>query len=213
MTDKQPADKPRKVSPPKVIREATKVPRKKAPPRKTHTKAGPPLEVRVAVADRRAKAYAMKLAGANDVDIGRALTRQGHQGRAPIPHGYDGDMEDAALAAVVRSDLVRAMQDRYSDIHAKVASHREIMVERHYRALAMLWPSMLTGNTKAHMAALGHMRAIAKLAGLDEPTRLAIGSDDPDVIAAYGKIMAVLAEKAAEQAGVDAADMQTRGEG
>lgn len=192
-----------KASPRRALKGA-KAPRKKAAPRGHRVVGGgTPLEVQIAVTERRRRAWEMKLAGADDVTIGRALTRQGAAGRAATPHGYDNDMDDKHLADVVRADLRQAQDDRRDGTHAITAKHREIMVLRHYRALSSLWPAMNRGDTKAHAAGLGHMRAISKLAGLDEPTRVAISGDDPDVIAAYTAIMDRLrAEAEADDAGM-----------
>lgn len=188
----------RPVSPVKIqaaVRRATKkaaaAPKDKRKTKPGQRNLGPSLEVQAAVLVRRNQAMGLLLAGHNYVQIGRALTRP------DTAEGYDPNMDDADLAAVVRSDIKRVMDATRVDLYDKVSTHRRMMTDRHYYLLSKVWPAAEKNDHDAIHDAQSLMAAIIRLNGLNEPARVAVGPDTPAVVAAYQAIVELARREAA----------------
>lgn len=145
---------------------------------------GTPKRVMIAVADRRAKAIDLYLSGVDPIAIGRTLSRQ-----KGTPYGYDEEAADHSLGATVSKDITRAMEDRARDSDTDVRLLRRELTATHRRILAALMQRVLSADPAAAAAAATHLTRIARLNGVDEPTRVAVTSSDPAVRAAVDEIM------------------------
>lgn len=161
---------------------------------KPGSKTGTPSRVMAAVAARRARAWELWMSGVDPVTIGRTLTRPVPPSSGGTPEGYDGTLDDEALASRVRVDLHRAQQDRTTDGGRTMTPRewREYLTAYHMRMLAALAPKVLRGEPRAAEVATKVAERIAKLQGADKPQRIEVSSGDPVVAEAVAQIMGIV---------------------
>lgn len=109
---------------------------------------------RAATAERRAKAIAMKLAGATYEQIATAL-------------GYAG--RGAAC-----TDVARALEQSLAEVHRDGEVLRHELVLQLERVKQAMWPAMIKGDAKAAEVVIRAVDRIAKLTGADAPTRVEV---------------------------------------
>jgi hypothetical protein len=115
-------------------------------------------EVQTEVAERRAKAVQLRIAGASLDEIAAALH-------------YGGSSAESRRAAVSK-DLRRAYEAAQATQAASAAEWRELELARLDRIQRGVWAQAIAGDTKAVRAVLLVMDRRARLLGLDAPTRI-----------------------------------------
>ncbi|MFJ5814983.1 hypothetical protein ACIQGT_13945 [Streptomyces sp. NPDC093108] len=112
---------------------------------------------RAQVAERRAKAIQMVLAGLDYETIADRL-------------GY-------ASRGAAHTDVSRALAANLADLGEEAGTLREVQARRYHRLLTAVWPKALKGDLKAVEAAARLTDRVVKLYGLAEPDRV-----DVDVV-------------------------------
>jgi hypothetical protein len=112
---------------------------------------------RAQVAERRAKAIAMVLAG---VDYETIADRLGYASRG-----------------AAHTDVDRALAAYLTDLKTEAGQLRETQAMRYQRLLAAVWPKALKGDLKAAETAARLVDRIVKLWGLAAPDRLDVNVD------------------------------------
>lgn len=139
---------------------------------------------RAAVAERRARAIDLRLAGVDMVTIGRTL----HYGRwsgdgTPDENGVQvwGEQvsSDDSIARMVRQDIDRGFQDRRRHLHDSAEEHVRQSVERLDRLRAALWGKALQGSVPAVRECARIEAQLAHLNGWNKPVRHEV--DLPDM--------------------------------
>lgn len=140
---------------------------------------------RAAVAERRAKAIDLRLAGVDMVTIGRTLhygrwtedgSRVDDEGR---PVWGEQVSSDDSIARMVRQDIDRGFQDRRRHLHDSADEHIRQSVERLDRLRAALWGKALQGSVPAVRECARIEAQLAHLNGWNKPVRHEV--DLPDV--------------------------------
>lgn len=122
-------------------------------------------EVQTEVAERRARAVQLRIAGASLDEIAAALS-------------YGGSSAESRRAAVSK-DLRRAWESAREAQAVSAVELRELELARLDRIQRGVWAHAVAGDTKAVRAVLGVMDRRARLLGLDAPTRLEGALDVP----------------------------------
>jgi hypothetical protein len=141
---------------------------------------------RAQVAERRAKAIAMVLAG---VDYETIADRLGYASRG-----------------AAHTDVDRALAANLTDLETSAGSLREVQFMRYQRLLAAVWPKALKGDLKAVEGAARLVDRIVKLWGLAEPERLDLNVDAQSL---GDEILALLREQTSDgdEGDEDASDL------
>ncbi|PRY35375.1 hypothetical protein [Umezawaea tangerina] len=120
-------------------------------------------EVQTQVAERRARAVQLRIAGASLDEIASALQ-------------YGGSTPESRRAAVSK-DLSRAFEAAKDDERASSEMWRQLELARLDRLQRGLWPRAVTGDTQSVRALLTLMDRRAKYLGLDAPEKADNSSD------------------------------------
>ncbi|GAA1281338.1 hypothetical protein [Saccharothrix xinjiangensis] len=148
-------------------------------------------EVQTEVAERRARAVQLRIAGASLDEIAAALN-------------YGGSSTESRRAAVSK-DLKRAWEAAREAQAASAVELRELELARLDRIQRGVWPMAVAGDTKAVRAVLGVMDRRARLLGLDAPTRLEGPLDAPVPVEFMGLVEAARTRAQAERLALEAA--------
>lgn len=136
--------------------------------------ARPTVEQAAQIAERRTKVYELRIAGVDDVTIGRQLTSD------KVPGGYSPKLSDDAIANAVRQDVSRgfkARQRRVDTVAGDLAELIEQRLERLFRAAA---PQAYGGSAPHILAAVRVLDRLARLRGTDAPLQLDLTVTDEE---------------------------------
>lgn len=122
-------------------------------------------EVQTEVAERRAKAVQLRIAGASLDEIGQAL-------------GYGGSTVESRRAAVCK-DLKRAFEAAKDEEQATVTEWRELELTRLDRLQRGLWSAAIGGDVQAARAVLQLMERRARyIPGLEAPVKTEVSGSE-----------------------------------
>ena len=144
------------------------------------------------VSKRRADAIELRLAGVDNVTIGRKLSADPNQNSDGVayPYGYgrerydrgDDPHDDGALARLVSDDLNDVLRDRANRINEGYEQLKAVQEARIERMFIPVYQKALKGDLGAVDRAVRLMERQARLHGLDAPTRTELAGPDQGAI-------------------------------
>lgn len=158
--------------------------------------AGTPRAKKAVVAERRARAIELRLAGVDLVSVGRQL----HYGKWEKDGSTDGDdgkpdfgeqiTSDVTLAALVSKDVGRGLADRRRHLDTSAGEYVTQSTERLERLRAAAWGKAMLGSV-AHVRECVRIEAqLAQLHGWNKPIKHSL--DLPGAQAAVDQAVAEL---------------------
>ena len=151
--------------------------------------ARPTKAQRAAIAQRRADAIELQLAGVDWLTIGRKLAADPriNSDRIAYPQGYGADLyakgkeppEDAALIRYACKDVQLSLQERHTDLGVSVDELRALHHMRLERLFFVAFRrAVKDGDLPAIDRAVRILERDARLLGIDEPTRTELSGPD-----------------------------------
>jgi hypothetical protein len=127
------------------------------------------------VADRRAKALDMALAGEARLAIGLRLSASPDQSDDPHPVGYGwerlrrghGPLDETGLVDAVRKDVGRSLAERRRALGQSADEYLDVHMARLERLLTGVWDKAAAGDLSSSLQALRILSREQRLQGLD----------------------------------------------
>lgn len=172
---------------------------------------------RVAIAERRNTALAMRQAGIDCVTIGRKLAadpKANLDGKG-YPYGYGRDLlkagkpapDDATFSQLAATDIARALAEHRDQSTETREAAREMEAQRLDKMLAAVWRGALAGDPASVDRVLRIQERRARLLGLDVATEMRLtgpnGGPIEITVEALDAKIAALIEATADDADAD----------